>query len=92
MDEILLAIGIHKMAYLAAWKGEEQVLRGFTPQARPLSATTATTRLAIAAQILLNLGILIIYIVNLILGQRILRSKHASMYSPSLSRLLYFAP
>jgi hypothetical protein len=34
-----------------------------------------STRLAIAAQIFLNLGILIIYIVNLILGQQILRSK-----------------
>ena len=46
-------------------------------------------RLAIAAQILLNAGILIVYVVNLILAQRILRAKQPRVGWNPILRTIY---
>lgn len=46
-------------------------------------------RLVIAAQILLNAGILLVYIINLILAQRILRAKHPRIGWNSILRATY---
>jgi len=46
-------------------------------------------RLAIAAEILLNAGILIVYIVNLILAQRILRAKQPQIGWNPIIRIVY---
>jgi hypothetical protein len=46
-------------------------------------------RLAIAAQIFLNAGVLIVYIINLILAQRILRAKHPRVGWNPILRMIY---
>jgi hypothetical protein len=46
-------------------------------------------RLAIAAQIFVNAGILIIYIINLVLAQRILRAKHPRIGWNPILRTMY---
>ena len=51
---------------------------------RPLNV-----RLAIAAEILLNAGILLVYIVNLILAQRILRAKQPQIGWNPIVRIVY---